>query len=60
MKTDGYLLYDTIICRRVSTRPRDAVEEKEKQKRPIGYVLMTSCVQLNQWWVFKYIWKSGK
>jgi len=29
-KTDGYLLYDTIICHRISTRLRDTVEGEEK------------------------------
>jgi len=29
-KTDGYLLYDTIICLRISTILRDTVEGEEK------------------------------
>jgi len=30
-KADGYLLYSTIICRRVSTRPQDIMEEEEER-----------------------------
>ena len=30
-KTDGYLLYNNIICRRVSTRLRDTVEGEERR-----------------------------
>jgi len=45
-KTDGYLLYDTISCCRVSTRLWETVEGEEKMKA-IGAVSSPKWITLH-------------